>query len=146
VALALIKRIMAQGEKNELEKKLLMLVPSLQKIAQATETILVRTKTKCESSILFTDKGLKELTQVITSVKELARDTGDVFTTGNPQLKRHTRAEMERITGMADDFVLEHQERLVTGTCTPQASYLYVDIMDALKRIAREVAYLAEKG
>jgi Na+/phosphate symporter len=145
-ALPLINRIIAQGEKNELEKKLLMLVPSLQKIAQAMETILVRTKTKCDSAILLTERGMGELTQVISSVKELTRDTRDVFATGNPNLRKHARAEMEKITKMADDFALEHQQRLIIGVCTPQGSYLYVDMMDAFKRIARELAYLAEKG
>jgi Na+/phosphate symporter len=145
-ALPLINRIIAQGEKSELEKKLLMLVPSLQKIAQSMETVLVRTKTKCESAILFTEKGVGELTQVLTSVGELARDTKDVFITSNPHLRTHARVEMERITKMANDFALDHQQRLIIGVCTPQASYLYVDLMDALKRIARELAYLSEKG
>ena len=145
-ALPLINRIIAQGEKNELEKKLLMLVPSLQKIAQAMDTILVRTKTKCDSAILFTEKGLGELSQVMSSVGELARDTKDALATGNPHLKSRTRTEMERITRMADDFADEHQQRLIIGVCTPQASYLYVDMMDGLKKIARELAYLSEKG
>ena len=146
VALPLVNRVRAQEEKDELEKRLLMLVPSLQGIAQAMETMLARTKTKCESAILFTDKGMGELTQVISAVKQLARDTKDVFATGNPNLKNHARSEMEKITRMADDFALEHQQRLIIGQCTPQASYLYVDMMDGLKRIVRELAYLSEKG
>jgi phosphate:Na+ symporter len=146
VALPLINRVRTQQEKDELEKRLLMLVPSLQGIAQAMETILARTKTKCESALLFTEKGMGELTQVISAVKELARNTKDVFFTGNPHLKSHARAEMEEIIQMADDFALEHQQRLIIGVCTPQASYLYVDVMDGLKRIARELAYLSEKG
>jgi Na+/phosphate symporter len=145
-ALPLINSVMAQEEKNELEKRLLMLVPSLQRIAQAMDTILVRTKTKCESAILFTDKGMGELMQVVSSVGELARDTRDVFATGNPHLKSHARTEMEKVTRMADDFALQHQQRLIIGMCTPRASYLYVDMIDALKRIARELAYLSEKG
>ncbi len=145
-ALPLINKVSAQEEKSELEKRLLMLVPSLQRMAQAMETILVRTKTKCESAILFTEKGMGELTQVISSVKELTRDTRDIFATANPRLKSHARTEMDKITRMADDFSLEHQQRLIVGACTPQASYLYVDMMDGFKRIARELAYLAEKG
>jgi phosphate:Na+ symporter len=146
VALPLVNRVRAQEEKDELEKRLLMLVPSLQSIAQAMETILARTKTKCESAILFTDKGMSELAQVISSVKQLTRDTKDVFVTGNPNLRNHARTEMEKITQMADDFALEHQQRMIIGVCTPQASYLYVDMMDGLKRIVRELAYLSEKG
>jgi Na+/phosphate symporter len=145
-ALPLVNKVVAQPEKTELEKKLLTLVPSLQKIAQAVETILIRTKTKCGSAILFTEKGMNELTQVVSGVRDLARDTSDVFATGNPHLKRTLKTEMERVFQMADDFALEHQERFVLGLCTPLASYLYVDMLEALKRIARELAYLSEKG
>ncbi len=143
-ALPLIENIRSKAEKNELEKRLLMLVPSLQGIAQAMETILARTKIKCDSAILFTEKGMGELTQVISCVQELTRDTKDALATSNPRLKNHARSEMERITRMADNFALEHQQRLILGTCTPQASYLYVDMMDGLKRIVRELAYIAE--
>jgi len=143
-ALPLIDRIRSQEEKNELEKRLLMLVPSLQAVAQAMETIIARTKTKCESSILFTEKGMGELTAVIAAVKELSRDTKDALATSNPHLKSHARAEMERITQMADGFAMEHQQRMIVGVCTPQASYIYVDMMDGLKRIVKELAYLAE--
>jgi Na+/phosphate symporter len=87
-----------------------------------------------------------ELTEITSSVRELARNTRDAFTTGNPHLKGSARTQMEKITAMADDFSLEHQERLIIGQCTPQASYIYVDMMDALKRIARELAYLSENG
>jgi len=144
--LPLVTQVIAQEHKSEAEKKFLMLVPSLQKIGQSMETILVRTKRKVESQILFTDKGLSELKQIISGVKDIARDTKDVLATNNPHLRKHIRAEMEKFIGMADDFALEHQERLVLGFCTPQASYLYVDMLDALKRIARELVYLSEKG
>jgi Na+/phosphate symporter len=144
--LPLVTEVIAQEHKSELEKRFLLLVPSLQKMAQAMETILARTRTKIESQILFTDKGMSELKQIISEVKDLARDTKDALATDNPHLKKHIRKEMEETIGMANDFALEHQERLVLGFCTPQASYLYVDMLDALKRIARELVYLSEKG
>ena len=144
--LPLVTEVITQAHKSELEKRFLLLIPSLQKMAQAMETILVRTGTKIESQILFTDKGMSELKQILSGVKDLARDTKDALATDNPHLKKHIRTEMEKIIGMADDFALEHQERLILGFCTPQASYLYVDMLDALKRIARELVYLSEKG
>jgi Na+/phosphate symporter len=144
--LPLVTQLIAQAHKTEPERRFLMLIPSLQKMAQAMETILVRTGTKIESQILFTDKGLSELKQTLSGVNDLARDTKDVLATNNPRLKEHLSTEMKKVIGMADDFALEHQERLILGFCTPQASYLYVDMLDALKRIARELVYLSEKG
>jgi len=144
--LPLLNQLIKRGQKSEEDKNFLMLVPSLQKMGQSLETILVRTKTKIESQTLFTDKGMSELKEIISGVGDLVRDTKDVLVTHNPRLAKHVRTEMEKLIGRADDFALEHQERLMLGFCTPQASYLYVDMLDALKRIARELVYLSEKG
>lgn len=144
--LPLVDQLIKRAQKSEEEKKFLMLVPSLQKMAQAMDTVLLRTKRKVETQTLFTDKGMSELKEIISGVKDLARDTKDVLVTHNPHFRKHVRSEMEKLIGMADDFALEHQERLILGFCTPQASYLYVDMLDALKRISRELVYLSEKG
>jgi Na+/phosphate symporter len=46
---------------------------------------------------------------------------------------------------MIDDFETVHQNRLITGVCMPKASYLYIDMTDSLKRMARELAAFADK-
>jgi Na+/phosphate symporter len=145
-SLPLVTKLVSVPEKDDLEKKFLILLPSLQRIGMSVETLLARARTKIDSDILFTDKGLTELKHVISGVKDLVRDTRDILTTGNPHLRKEMKSEMEKLVKTADDFALEHQERLITGLCTPQASYLYLDAMDALKRIARELVHVAEKG
>jgi phosphate:Na+ symporter len=145
-SLPIVTELMSAPEKDDLEKKFLMLVPSLQRIGMSVQTLLARVRTKLESDILFTDKGLNELKQVTSGIKDLVRDAKDVLTTGNPHLRREMKSEMEKLIRMADDFALEHQERLITGLCTPRASYLYVDMMDALRRVALELVHVAEKG
>jgi phosphate:Na+ symporter len=145
-SLPLITGLVSVPEKDNLEKKFLVLLPSLQRIGMSVQTLLARARTKIDSDILFTDKGLSELRHVILGVKDLVRDAKDILTTGNPHLRREMKSEMEKLVKVADDFALEHQERLITGLCTPQASYLYIDMIDALKRTARELAHVAEKG
>lgn len=145
-SLPLVTELVSAPEKDNLEKKFLVLLPSLQRIGMSVQTILARARTKIDSDILFTDKGLSELKHVISGVKDLARDAKDTLATGNPHLRKEMKSEMERLVKTADDFALEHQERLITGLCTPQASYLYVDMMDALRRVARELVHVAEKG
>jgi Na+/phosphate symporter len=53
---------------------------------------------------------------------------------------------MEKVTKLVDEFDLIHQNRLITGVCMPQASYLYIDMTDSLKRMARELAAFADKA
>ena len=47
---------------------------------------------------------------------------------------------------MIDDFEIIHQNRLITGVCMPKASYLYIDMTDSLKRMAKELAAFADKA
>ena len=65
--------------------------------------------------------------------------------TKNPLLKSNIASGMERIVKMADEYALVHEERLVTGMCVPKASYLYLDIIDSIKRIAKELVSFSEK-
>ena len=65
--------------------------------------------------------------------------------TKNPLLKAQIQTDMEKVMKMIDDFDTVHQNRLITGVCMPRASYLYIDMTDSLKRMARELAAFADK-
>jgi Na+/phosphate symporter len=65
--------------------------------------------------------------------------------TKNPILKEQIRVDVEKIRKMIDEFEMIHQNRLITGVCMPQASYLYIDMTDSLKRMAKELAVFADK-
>ncbi len=69
----------------------------------------------------------------------------DYFTTRNPVIKDKIRSDTEKVREMIDEFDIVHQNRLITGICMPQASYLYIDMTDSLKRMAKELAALADK-
>ena len=72
-------------------------------------------------------------------------DLKDFCLTKNPILKEQVRVDMEEIRKLIDEYEIIHQNRLVTGVCMPQASYLYIDITDSLKRMAKELSVFAEK-
>jgi Na+/phosphate symporter len=73
-------------------------------------------------------------------------DVKDYCMTKNPILKEQIKVDMENIRKLIDDFEIIHQNRLITGVCMPQASYLYIDMTDSLKRIAKELAVFADKA
>ena len=66
--------------------------------------------------------------------------------TKNPALNEKIRADMEKVRKMADDFDIIHQNRLITGVCMPKASFLYIDMTDSLKRMAKELGAFADKA
>jgi len=98
---------------------------------------------KVESNVLFTDKALDEIKQLMVAVGAEFTDVKDFCFTRNPVLKKQIESDLDKVTKMIDEFDHVHQNRLITGVCMPQASYLYIDMTDSLKRMSRELAAFA---
>jgi Na+/phosphate symporter len=138
-----IEKLIENKEKTEAEQKFLMALPHLQRVALALDGLLDKMEIKVESNVLFTDKALDEIKQLMVAVGAEFTDVKDYCFTKNPFLKEQIAADMEKVTKMIDEFDHVHQNRLITGVCMPQASYLYIDMTDSLKRMARELAAFA---
>jgi len=141
-----VEMIVEDKAKSEAEKKFVIALPHLQRVALALDSLLDKMEIKVESNVLFTDKALDELKQLMVAVGAEFTDVKDYCFTRNPVLKKQIEADMEKVTKLVDEFDLIHQNRLITGVCMPQASYLYIDMTDSLKRMARELAAFADKA
>jgi Na+/phosphate symporter len=142
--LPLFDQIIERKEKNEFEKKLLGLLPMLQQVGIATEDLVGAVQVTVDAEISLTDKALTEISEIMSLVKDLARDANDVLTTGNQRFRKYVLWSAERVRERAGECGVEHQQRLIIGVCTPKASFLYLDLINSLKRIARELARLCE--
>ncbi|MBA4391181.1 MAG: hypothetical protein C0399_09605 [Syntrophus sp. (in: bacteria)] len=140
-----IQKIIEEPNKSETQKDFLFLIPSFQTIGLALENLINKMETKVELKILFSEKGLAEINELYTILEEQFRDTKDYIATKNPVLKTNVRVGWEKIFKIADEYALIHQDRLIKGICMPQASYLYLDIIDSIKRISRGLIDFAEK-
>jgi Na+/phosphate symporter len=145
-SLPLADRLTKQQQRGELEKKFLSLLPTLQKAGLAMDDLLSRMRRKVDAGMLFTDKANAEITDIMKRVTDLTRDTKDIFITKNPRLLNNVRADSEKLIGLSDEYALKHQERMIAGVCTPRASYIYVDMMESLKRMATHLVSLAEQA
>jgi len=76
---------------------------------------------------------------------DLMRDVRDYTVTKNPHILSKVNEGKEKIIKTINDFSIVHQNRLITGVCMPKGSYLYLDITDSIKKIARGLAEFAEK-
>jgi Na+/phosphate symporter len=100
---------------------------------------------KVGSNILFSEKALSEIRDLYTIMQEQFRDTKDYVITKNPGLRDSIRQHMEKMFKAIEELAIVHQNRLITGICMPQASYLYLDITDSLKRISRGLVDFTDK-
>jgi phosphate:Na+ symporter len=140
------QKLIEDKDKDEIEKKYVNLVPHLQRVALAIDNLVDKMEIKVETRLLFSQKALDEIKQLMVAVGVEFTDVKDYCMTKNPILKEQIKVDMENIRKLIDDFEIIHQNRLITGVCMPQASYLYIDMTDSLKRIAKELAVFADKA
>jgi Na+/phosphate symporter len=144
-ALPFAEKLIEEKEKDEVEKRYVNLVLPVQMTALALENLIEKMHIKVESHILFSEKALNEIKELFAVMESLLIDTKDYILTQNPHLKNNIKSGKEKIIRMANEYALVHEQRLITGVCMPKASYLYIDITDSLKRIARGLFDFAEK-
>jgi Na+/phosphate symporter len=144
--LPLAEELTGKKERSMLEQKFLTVLPYLQMLGIEIGDLLGASTIKIDSSIPFTDKALKEIKDVILGTEGLARDTKDFLLTKNPHLSQRIQSDLSKLYKMADDFSAEHQDRLIKGLCSPKASYIYLQMMESLKRTMRQLASLSEKA
>jgi Na+/phosphate symporter len=135
-----VERIIGEKDKSEADMKYVRLLPALQTIALAIENLMYKMESKLVSNILFSEKALSEIKALFRLMREQFRDTKDYIITRNPALQEAVKMQTDKMFKMIEDLAIVHQNRLITGICMPQASYLYLDITDSLKRISRGLA------
>lgn len=140
-----IEKLVEEKDKNEAVTRFVIALPHLQRIALALDNLVEKMEAQVEAKVLFTQKALDEIKQLMVAVGTEFTDVKDYCMTRNPLLKEQIRADMEKVRAMIDDFDIVHQNRLITGVCMPRASYLYIDMTDSLKNMAKELAAFADK-
>jgi len=143
--LSYVEKIIENKEKDEFEKKFVVLLPPFQTVGIAIQNVISNMEIKVEAHVLFSQKGLDEIKELLTMSHELVRDVRDYTLTKNPNLLIKIKEVKEKIIKTINEFSNIHQNRLIAGVCMPKASYLYLDITDSIKRIARGLADFAEK-
>jgi len=143
--LSYVEKIIEDKEKDEFEKKFVVLLPPFQTVGIAIQNVISNMEIKVEAHVLFSQKGLDEIKELLTMSHELVRDVRDYTLTKNPNLLIKIKEVKEKIIKTINEFSNIHQNRLIAGVCMPKASYLYLDITDSIKRIARGLADFAEK-
>ena len=138
-----VEKVIEDKDKTEAEQLFLIALPHLQRIALALDNLLDKMEAKVEGNILFTDKALDEIKQLMVAVAAEFIDVKDYLATRNPILTKQIEANLDKVTNLINEFETVHQNRLIAGVCVPQASYLYIDMTDSLKRMSRELSAFA---
>jgi len=138
------EQIIGEKEKTEAEKRFIVALPHLQRVALAIDNLIDKMETKIRADVLFSPKAIEEIKQLMLSIGTEFNDVKAYCVNKSEENKKKVKEDLEKVWKLASDFEITHQNRLILGVCMPKASYLYIDITDSLKRIARELAEFAE--
>lgn len=116
------------------EARALLTIPShIEKIATNIKRITESTRGRIKEGMLFSDKALNETSKLFTKTKEVLKKTGEAAITGTQTTIDSVLAESEAMERMANNFATAHEERLVTGECSPKSSTTYLCILYAFE-------------
>jgi Na+/phosphate symporter len=116
------------------DARALLTVPShIEKIATSIKRITENSRSRIREGMLFSDRAILETGKLFTKAKDVLKKSGESAVTGSKNTIATTLQEIDAIERMANDFATAHEERLVTGECSPKSSSTYLCILYAFE-------------
>jgi hypothetical protein len=115
----------------------------LERVGDALEGLVRCQRTLGAEKTVFTEGGIREIDELFGRSLELLECTRDLAITGNQVLARHVEISSMRFQDVATRFAGAHEQRLIEGVCQPEASSVYLAMLDHLRDIARHTRQAA---
>jgi Na+/phosphate symporter len=137
---------LVEKAKENPDLRLYVIVPGhIERIGHSIENIIRCTRVKIREGISFGDRAVSEITFLMERLQEVLKNVSDIILARNSILREYVKESVAEIGRSANGFATLHEERLIEGLCTPKASPLFLDILDAIKVIAWHAKEIAEK-
>lgn len=117
-------------------RAVLSVPPLVEKAATSMERIIENIRNKIREGLLFSDKAMLETSQMIAKTSDLLKKAGEAFVTASPATINAVLEAGDAVIRLSNDFATAHEDRLVTGECSPKASSTYLCILYAFEDIA----------
>lgn len=125
---------LAKMASSDREARALLTVPShIEKAATSIKRITENSRVRIREGMLFSDKAINETGKLFTKTKEVLKMSGEAAVTGARASLDTARTDADIMERMANDFSTAHEDRLVTGECSPKSSSTYLCILYAFE-------------
>lgn len=101
--------------------------------------IIQNIKIKVNEGVLFSDKGVNEISHLFKAALNVVKTAGDAILTKNDVLKKYIADEYVSLSQTVDAYSEEHENRLIKGVCQPKSSSLYLNIVYSLSKVVWHV-------
>jgi Na+/phosphate symporter len=131
---------------KDAEIKIYLPIPGhLERVGDFIEGIISCIRTKEKEALLFSDKAIIEINNLINDTRKLLNNISDLILSKNVTLAKEIKEEVLDITDKANNFATEHEDRLIEGICQPKSSSVFLSILDSIKGIALHSQRISER-
>lgn len=116
---------------NEQIKSLLSVLNSVGLALNGLDSILRQVRFKICEKIIFSDMELQESRSVFNAILDFLKTAGEAISTRNAVLVKYVIDKSQNLEKLAVKYEETNEERLITGECPPEASPVYVNIVDS---------------
>jgi Na+/phosphate symporter len=122
------------------EARMLLSVPShIEKIAASIKRITESNRSRIKEGLLFSDKAISETGKLFVWTRDVLKKSAEAAVTGVQAAVESAMADADAMERMANNFATAHEDRLVTGECSPKSSSTYLCILYAFEDMGAHV-------
>jgi Na+/phosphate symporter len=115
-----------------------------ERIGDMFTNIVACCRIKNREGIPFSDKAKEDLAGIFALLNDILTNIRDSLVVHNKALIEHLESQRKTLDQMLSDARFGHWDRLEKGFCAPQASTLYLEIMDSFGAVDRYIGKMAE--
>jgi phosphate:Na+ symporter len=122
------------------EARMLLSVPSyIEKIATSIKRITESNRARIKEGMLFSDKAINETGKLFAWTKDVLKKSAEAAVTGVQTAVESAMNDANAMERMANNFATAHEDRLVTGECSPKSSSTYLCILYAFEDMGAHI-------
>ena len=122
------------------EARMLLAVPShIEKIASSIKRITESSRVRIKEGMLFSDKAVNETGKLFAWTRDVLKKSAESAVTGAQAAVETAIADADAMERMANNFATAHEDRLVTGECSPKSSSTYLCILYAFEDMGAHI-------
>lgn len=113
-------------------KYLLATLSSIGLAVNGLDSISRHVRYKIFEKIIFSDKGFEEIRYLFNASLDILKTAEDTIANRNETFMQSVVDKCANLEKLSGRYAEKHEERLITGVCPPEASPVYVNIVDSI--------------
>ena len=126
-------------------KPFLAITSNLDRIGFNLDGVLDRLKRMVHEDIYFSDRGIREVSEVVWETIDLLKNLPDLITTQNRLLAEQIKGKGKALFRTIDIYSEEHEQRLIEEVCMPKSAPIYLGLLESFKAMTFHILEISEK-